>query len=113
MSVIERAVGSNIKAHIDWGNFDFRLNFVQWRRDGDLAHAVVSALEKSTLVPEGKIWIAVRDSQVTLKGQVDTHCQRAAAVMLTRNLPGVRSVIDSITVASLSAGAAASGLRPS
>jgi osmotically-inducible protein OsmY len=72
---------------------------VRWRQDGELARAVVSALETSAMLPEGKVWVAVRDGHVTLRGQVDSDCQRAAAVRLARELAGVRRVVDSITVA--------------
>ncbi|HET9362042.1 MAG TPA: BON domain-containing protein [Vicinamibacterales bacterium] len=88
---------------------------VRWRHDGQLARAVVSALERSAVVPEGKIWVAVRDGQVTLKGQVDSDRQRAAAVTLAHDLTGVRRVVDSITVAerALSAAGAATALHSS
>jgi osmotically-inducible protein OsmY len=75
---------------------------VRWRHDGELARAVVTALERSSVVPEGKIWVAVRDGQVTLRGQVDSDRQRAAAVALAHDLTGVRRVVDSITIADLS-----------
>lgn len=88
---------------------------VRWREDGELVRAVVSALERSAVVPEGQIWVAVRDGQVTLKGQVDSDRQRAAAVTLAHDLTGVRGVVDSITVTgrALSAAGAASALHPS
>jgi osmotically-inducible protein OsmY len=77
---------------------------------------VVSALERSAVVPEGKIWVAVRDGQVMLRGQVDSDRQRTAAVTLAHDLMGVRGVVDSITVADRAlsaAGAASAGLHSS
>jgi osmotically-inducible protein OsmY len=50
------------------------------------------------VVPEGKVWVAVRDGQVMLRGQVDSDRQRSAAVTLAHHLKGVRCVVDAITV---------------
>jgi osmotically-inducible protein OsmY len=71
---------------------------VRWRQDGELTRAVRSTLERSAVVPEGKVWVAVRDGQVMLRGQVDSDRQRSAAVTLAHHLKGVRSVVDAITV---------------
>jgi osmotically-inducible protein OsmY len=85
---------------------------VGWRRDSELARAVVTLLERSATLPEGTVWVAVQDGHVTLRGQVDSDCQRAAAVRLAHGLTGVRSVVDSITVTDL-AGVGASALHAS
>ena len=79
------------------GEVIVRLNG-QWHRDGELARAVVSTLQANALVPEGSVWVAVRDGLVTLKGQVDWDHQRMAAGVAARDLTGVRGVINSLVV---------------
>jgi osmotically-inducible protein OsmY len=69
--------------------------------DRDIARAVLATLEERGMLPHGKVWVAVNNGWVTLKGHVDGESQRAAAVALTSGQLGVRGVIDSITVASL------------
>jgi osmotically-inducible protein OsmY len=113
MAVGARAIHGEITAHIDTGSIDARLDFVRLRLDRELAHAVVSALEGSTIVPAGQIWVGVRDGLVILRGQVDSDYQRTAAVMFARGVTGVRSVIDAISVGALSTGASASALHSS
>jgi BON domain-containing protein len=79
------------------GEIIVRLNG-QWRRDGEVARAVVSRLQANGLVPEGTVWVAVREGWVTLKGQVDWEHQRMAAAAAARGLTGVRGVINSLDV---------------
>ena len=70
----------------------------QWRRDGEIARSVVAILQANRLVPEGRVWVVVRDGWVTLKGQADWDWQRLAAGTAARRLTGVRGVINSIYV---------------
>jgi hypothetical protein len=79
------------------GEVIVRLNG-QWRRDGEVARAVVSTLQANALVPEGCVWVIVRDGWVTLKGRVDWDHQRMAASAAARDLTGVRGVINSLEV---------------
>jgi osmotically-inducible protein OsmY len=66
------------------------------RTDTDVAHAVVSALKWSAVVPDDKINVAVSNGWVTLKGRVDWEYQRAAAVTAVRDILGVRGVTNAI-----------------
>lgn len=70
----------------------------QWWRDTEVARALVSTLQANAVVPEGTVWVAVRDGWVTLKGQVDWDHQRTAAGAAAGHLMGVRGVINSIVV---------------
>src|SRR4030095_1232468 len=79
------------------GEVIVRLNG-QWRRDGEVARAVVSTLQANALVPEGCVWGVVRGGGVTLKGKVDWDHQRMAASAAARDLTGVRGVINSLEV---------------
>jgi osmotically-inducible protein OsmY len=90
------AVRRHLGKYLD-GEIIVRLNG-QWRRDGEVARAVVSRLQASGLVPEGTVWVAVREGWVTLKGQVDWDYQRMAAAAAARGLTGVRGVINSLDV---------------
>ena len=49
-------------------------------------------------MPEGRVWVLVRDGWVTLKGRVKWEYQRAAAANAVRDLTGVRGVTNVITV---------------
>lgn len=62
--------------------------------------AVVSTIQANAIVPEGTVWVTVRDGWVTLRGQVDCEHQRIAAAVAARDLVGVRGVENSIVVAS-------------
>ena len=69
------------------------------RTDHEVARAVVTALERHSTLPQGRLWVAVSDGRVTLKGHVDWNFQREAATAVVRRLPGVHRVINRITVA--------------
>src|SRR5512144_1398700 len=47
--------------------------------DRDILREVITALERNSLVPEGKVWVSVANGWVTLKGQVDGNYERAGA----------------------------------
>jgi osmotically-inducible protein OsmY len=68
------------------------------RTDTEIAQAVRSALEWDVFVPEDKIRSTVSDGLVTLDGTVERWSQRADAERAVRNLTGVKSVVNAITV---------------
>jgi osmotically-inducible protein OsmY len=68
------------------------------RDDSDIAAAVRNALKWDVLVPDERIQSTVADGVVTLTGHVVLASQRADAARAVRNLTGVRSVDNRITV---------------
>lgn len=66
--------------------------------DADIAHAVRRALEWDVQVPDERIRTTVTDGAVTLEGSVDNWNQREDAELAVRNLHGVRSVRNELTV---------------
>jgi osmotically-inducible protein OsmY len=67
------------------------------RSDTDIAEAVQSALKWDVLVPK-EVTAKVHNGMVTLGGQVTWHFQRESAERAVRNLAGVISVFNSITM---------------
>lgn len=71
----------------------------RWQRsDEDLARSVREALRMDVLVPEDRITTTVASGIITLEGRVDYWTQRSDAEHSVRRLPGVRGVINQITV---------------
>jgi osmotically-inducible protein OsmY len=68
------------------------------RTDTDIAKSVANVLEANTAVPRERIAVTVKDSEVTLGGEVDWMFQRAAAADSVRYLPGVRDLINLVTI---------------
>jgi osmotically-inducible protein OsmY len=68
------------------------------RSDTDIAQAALQALEWDVVVPHEKIKVIVRGGTVTLEGELDWQYQRRAAEYAVRNLTGVRSVANMITL---------------
>jgi osmotically-inducible protein OsmY len=68
------------------------------RTDTDVAKSVANVLEANTAVPRERIAVTVKDSEVTLGGEVDWMFQRAAAADSVRYLPGVRDLINLVTI---------------
>jgi osmotically-inducible protein OsmY len=68
------------------------------RTDTEIAQAVRRALEWDVFVPEEKITSTVTDGWVTLEGTVERWSQRDDAERAARNLTGVKSVVNKITV---------------
>jgi len=66
--------------------------------DTEIAQAVRRALEWDVFVPEEKITSTVTDGWVTLEGTVERWSQRDDAERAVRNLTGVKSVVNKITV---------------
>ena len=67
------------------------------RSDTDIAEAIQSALKWDVLVPK-EVTAKVHSGTVTLEGQVTWHFQRESAERAIRNLPGVISIFNSITM---------------
>ncbi|HEX9611959.1 MAG TPA: BON domain-containing protein [Gemmatimonadales bacterium] len=68
------------------------------RNDGDIADAVVQALEWNVLVPRGTIDVRVSDGWVRLEGAVDRNDERTAAEEAVQHLAGVKGITSRITV---------------
>jgi len=68
------------------------------RSDEDIAAACVAALKANYVVPDEKIKVVVRGKRVTLEGMVDWQHQRKAAMRAVRDILGVLSVTNDITV---------------
>jgi osmotically-inducible protein OsmY len=66
--------------------------------DTEIAQAVRRALEWDVFVPEEKITSTVTGGWVTLEGTVEGWSQRNDAERAVRNLTGVKSVVNKITV---------------
>jgi osmotically-inducible protein OsmY len=67
--------------------------------DFELATAASNAIKLLTTVPAEAVSITARDGHLDLDGRVDTVRQRAVIEDVTRALPGVRGVTNSIYVA--------------
>jgi osmotically-inducible protein OsmY len=68
------------------------------RSDTQLARAAASAIRWYTSVTDDRLTILVREGRVTLRGTVDSQCQKDAAAQAVRDLAGVREVTNQITV---------------
>jgi VCBS repeat-containing protein len=68
------------------------------RTDTEIAQAAVDALKWNTLVPAGRVTLAVTDGRLTLAGTVEWQYQRDAAARAVRNLMGVKAITNDITV---------------
>ncbi len=68
------------------------------KTDSEIAETVLNALRLHTAVLEDRIKIKVEDGVVTLEGGVEWEYQRKAAKQSIENLPGVRDVLNYITV---------------
>ena len=68
------------------------------RTDTEIAHAALNALKWDVEVPDDKITLRVEVGRVLLEGEDDWQSQRAAAERAVRNLAGVKSVGNLISV---------------
>jgi osmotically-inducible protein OsmY len=68
------------------------------RTDTEVAHAVRNALVWDVFVPDTHIRSTVSDGVVTLDGEVETWTQAEDAERAVRNLAGVRSVMNLISI---------------
>lgn len=73
--------------------------------DTDHAVAVRHALEWHLAVPDEHITAVVEHGHVTLEGEVDWRYQREAAERAVAVLPGVKSIVNRITIAPTAAAA--------
>jgi hypothetical protein len=69
--------------------------------DEDLAAIAANAIECLTTIPTETIKVSARKGWLHLEGTVAWRDQRNTLEQVTRNLPGVHGVIDSIAVQSL------------
>ena len=69
-----------------------------WSADTDLAAAAADAIEVLTTVPPESIRVTARNGWLYLEGKVDWQQQRTIVEDVTRHLPGVKGVIDSISI---------------
>ena len=68
------------------------------RPDPDIARDAVERLQRNLPYSSRNIKVTVRDSSITLEGDVDWDFQRRAAEAAVRNIKGVKSVINLIRV---------------
>lgn len=66
--------------------------------DAEIARRAAEVLSWDSVIPAGAVQVTVRDGRVTLTGEVEWHYQRAGAEQDVRNLAGVRSVSNDITI---------------
>jgi osmotically-inducible protein OsmY len=79
-------------------DIEVRLSKDDQRTDGDIAAAVVRALEWDAFVPAGQVTATVSNGWVTLRGEVDWQYQRDDAERVTRRIVGVKGVGNLITI---------------
>jgi osmotically-inducible protein OsmY len=75
-----------------------RLTGTLGRTDTEIARSVRHSLEWDVFVPDTRIRSTVSEGQVTLEGEVDYWTQREDAGKAVRNLAGVRSVLNLISI---------------
>jgi osmotically-inducible protein OsmY len=68
------------------------------RTDADIAKMVANALEANSAAPRAGIEISVKNGEVRLTGEVNSAFQRTAVADSIRYLPGVRDVINLVTI---------------
>jgi osmotically-inducible protein OsmY len=71
------------------------------RTDTEIAGGILNVLKWHTAVPEELLKIKVEKGVVSLEGEVKWNFQREAAVNAVKNLAGVRSVNNFITIRSV------------
>jgi len=68
------------------------------RTDGDIARSAKDVLQWTTDAPPDTVQIKVEKGNITLSGVVDWEYQRRDAADAIRNLVGVKSVINMVTI---------------
>jgi len=68
------------------------------RNDTDIAQAALTALTWNAAVPGNRVTLTVSNGWLTLNGTLDWQFQKEAAARAVRDLTGVRSVTNNITV---------------
>lgn len=66
--------------------------------DAQMAAHIHDRIENSFLIPKNRITVSVQDGVATLRGTVDLHLQREAALEEAAGAKGVRDVVNLITV---------------
>jgi osmotically-inducible protein OsmY len=66
--------------------------------DDDVASSARTALDANSLVPKGKVKIAVTDGWVAMSGNVHHYYERQAAEHVIRHLRGIGGFTDDVTV---------------
>ena len=77
---------------------EVRLPGAAERTDTDIAAAAVQTLRSDVFVPADKIDVTVSKGFVTLRGTLDWQFQKEDAEKAVRRLPGVKGVLNAITV---------------
>jgi osmotically-inducible protein OsmY len=94
----EKAVKRVLGVRAIANDIDVKLGDSSKRPDGDIAAAVVNALQSNVSVPTNDIKAMVTDEWVTLEGKVAHWYQKNAAEHALRNLWGIRGVTNSIEI---------------
>jgi osmotically-inducible protein OsmY len=68
------------------------------RTDADIAKSALQMLAWDAVVPKDHVKVTVRDSWLTLEGEVDWEFQRTDAERAVRYLSGVKGVVNSVTL---------------
>lgn len=68
------------------------------KTDKEIAKAIVHAFEWNTAVPEKKIGIEVESGWITLSGEVEFWYQKDAARCITREIIGVKGIVNNIDI---------------
>jgi osmotically-inducible protein OsmY len=68
------------------------------RDDTDIAEAALHALKWTSVVPEERIQVTVRNGFLTLEGEVEWFHQKEAALRAVHDLTGVKGVTNLISV---------------
>ena len=66
--------------------------------DSDIAREAADALRWNLMVPPGKVIPKVENGYITLTGEVNYDFQRRAAEKAVRYIPGVKGVINLVTI---------------
>jgi len=66
--------------------------------DADIAREAADALRWNLMVPPGKVIPKVENGYITLTGEVNYEFQRRAAEKAVRYIPGVKGIINLVTV---------------
>jgi osmotically-inducible protein OsmY len=96
--ITENAVKSiqGVKAVVNEIKVDPALQYK--KTDAEIAADAVNALKSSVWVPAEKIKVVVKDGNLILSGKVEWQYEKTSAFTAVKNLWGVRSVINEITV---------------
>jgi osmotically-inducible protein OsmY len=68
------------------------------RTDAEIAESILNALKWHSAIQEEKVKIKVEEGHVKLEGDVEWDYQRTSARNAIENIPGIRSVLNLITV---------------